>query len=705
MQVKIDRRFASAATLLVLSSATAPCVHAQQAKLETLEEVIVTAQRREQKILDVPMSITALTGESLTRQGAASLLDLASVVPGMSTVEFSPGQNRVQLRGISSMNGKPTVGTYLDEMPLNVEGGFPSYGADIRFIDLERVEVLRGPQGTLYGEGSMGGTIKYVTRAPNLDQASIGFDTTFGSVTDGSNLYRGNVVVNLPVVEGVFAVRLAGGYEQSPGWIDYTATGNKDANEGTSETGRLKALWKVSESFTASLMLMAQNTDQEANNLGNIRTRTSPFAIESPYIDKNRLASLVLNYDADAFSVMSATSYMRRTSDQSLDFTSLLPPVLLAIGFDPAVVAGIDSISAQQYFEFKGLTQELRFASRGEGPFTWTGGLYFRDYDQEGWNRTVTLPSIGFELLTGVPQSSNSQAQAVFGEVNYAFTNRFDVTLGLRYEREKRESAEAQKAEFSSVNPRLVLSYRPADGVLVYASAAKGFRSGGMNGLQQPPGCNFPPAYDPEKLWTYEIGSNLSMAGGRVVVQTAVFHNDWDEIQVLQYCQASIGTLVGNGGKATGTGLDLQVTLRPLDGLTLALSGSYNDSEYKDTSATHWAGDPIDFVPEFTASVSGDYDFNWTASLPGRIHLDYQYTDQFSIALRNLLVTQGGAANSDAYGKLNARVSVMRGDWEFALFGTNLTDVNKQSVPLYAGYLLPTTMMPRTVGIGIRYNY
>lgn len=287
------------------------------------------------------------------------------------------------------------------------------------------------------------------------------------------------------------------------------------------------------------------------------------------------------------------------------------------------------------------------------------------------------------------------------------FSSKLDATLGLRYEREKRwiEGPPPLEDTFSSVNPRLVLSYRPADGTLLYGSVAKGYRGGGMNGLTQPPGCSFSPTYDPEKLWTYELGSNLSLAGGRVVVQTAVFHNQWDAIQVLEYCSNSIGTLTANGGEASGTGLDLQLTLRPIDGLTLALSGSYNRSEYKETSAAHAKGDRIDFVPEFSGSASADYDFNWTQQLPGRFHFDYQYTDEFSIALRNLLVTQGGISYADAYGRLNARLSVMRGDWEFLLFGTNLTDVNKRSVPLYGGYLLPTTMTPRTVGVGLRYNY
>ena len=296
MQVRFDRRFASAALALTLSSTTALAAQAETTELDTLEEIIVTAQRREQRILDVPMSITALTGDALTRQGATSLLDIASRVPGLSTSQFSAGQNRVQLRGISSLQGLPTVGAYLDETSINVNvqggGASPTFGADIRFIDLDRVEVLRGPQATLYGEGSMGGTIRYITRDPDLQKSSFGFESVAGGVEDGSELYRANVVVNMPVAEDVFALRFAGGYERSPGWIDYTAIGKEDANDATAKTARLKALWKISDAFSANLSLLWQDTLTNAQGFAN--DREAPFVILTPYDDELRLASLVL---------------------------------------------------------------------------------------------------------------------------------------------------------------------------------------------------------------------------------------------------------------------------------------------------------------------------------------------------------------------------------------------------------------------------
>ena len=267
----------------------------------------------------MPMSITALTGDSLARQGATTLQDIASTVPGLSTLEYAPGQSRTQLRGISSATGAPTIGLYLDELPINVDT--VQLGADVRFIDLERIEVLRGPQGTLYGEGSMGGTIKYVTRSPDLTTPTLGFDTAFGSVADGSELYRANLIVNMPVVADKFGVRFAGGYEQSPGWIDYPLIGAKDVNEGRSKTARLKSLWQVSDALKASLLLAYQDRDYDGQAFADAQ-RTAPYRVLQPSKDENRLANLVLEYDAGPFTVLSSTGYLDR--DQTFNSSTAI---------------------------------------------------------------------------------------------------------------------------------------------------------------------------------------------------------------------------------------------------------------------------------------------------------------------------------------------------------------------------------------------
>ncbi len=675
-------------------------------------EIVVTAQFREQEILDVPMSITALSGDTLTRQGATTLIEIASRVPGLSTIEFSPGQNRVQLRGISSLQGRPTVGSYLDELPLNVDGGFANYGADVRFIDMERIEVLRGPQGTLYGEGSMGGTIRYLTRNPNLMRPSVGFEAVAGFVEDGSELYRGNAILNLPLVEDKFGLRFVGGYERSPGWIDYpflTGGPKKDQNYGDSFTGRLKALWKVTDNFTASLMLGYQDTTQHANNLSDVGTYTSPNVLPSLYHDEMKLGSFVLNYDAGSFNIISATGYLDRTSDQTLDFTQVLGPLYLL--FFGHVV---DKVNARGVFKFENITQEIRFSSKGDGPFNWSAGVYLKRENRTGFNETITTPTppLG-EFLIPTPQSSHAEAGAVFAEINYAFSPQFDVTAGLRYERERRWSeATATSPEIGgtheSLNPRGVLSYRPTDDILIYATAAKGYRAGGTNALDPTAICPVPKNFKPEQLWSYELGSNVSMADGKVSVQAAVFHNDWTDIHSAYYCPGEFGPRTANGGKVKGSGVDLLLTVRPVEKLSLIFSGSYNHSEYKDTSITHFAGDPVDFVPKWTFSIAGDYDVPVSESLTARLHADYQWVDRFTIAIRNISTIPGipgGFATSDQVGRINLRASLLKGDWEAFVFANNVTDERKIALPRYGGYFQTTNTQPRTIGFGLRYNY
>jgi outer membrane receptor protein involved in Fe transport len=687
---------------------------------DTLEEIVVTAQKREEKLLDVPMSITAVTGRALEERGVTTLQEIASTIPGLSMLEYSPGQQRIQIRGISAATNSPVIGLYIDELPINLDS--TQQGLDVRFLDLDRIEVLRGPQGTLYGEGSMGGTIKYVTRDPNLEQASFGFDSAFGSVADGSELYRGNFIANLPLIADRLGVRIVGGYERSPGWVDYPLAGGEDVNEGESTTLRVKGLWQATDRLIASLLLMYQDSSYDSQGFADA-DREAPYLIDQPYSDETTLASLVLEYDAGPLTVLSATGYVDRTSEAAFDVTGFFAPIYtfpppFGFGLPPGSVRTVELRGDSEY---EILTQEIRLASSGDAALEWTLGAYYRDYEESLASESETTPNplAPLQVLDALLERSSRQF-AAFGELTYAWTEQFGTTLGLRYFRDERDrrgfSANfgfplpepLDEETFTAVNPRVVFSYSPEDDRLFYASASKGFRSGGFNLVgSRPPGCNVPVDYEPEKLWTYELGSNLSFGEGRVVLQSAVYHNDWKDIQVSEFCPGSQLTQTSNVGAASGTGVDVQLTLRPTDTLDVVLSGGYTDSQYDDTSASHREGDQIDFVPEFTFGASIDWAFRWGSTLPGKLHVDYQHTDAFTIALRNFAnpVNPDGISASDSLGRLNARLALEAGDWEIALFGQNLTDEDGAVMPPIGVLLVPVSPQPRTVGVGLRYNY
>ena len=672
------------------------------------ESITVTAQKREQEILDVPMSITAVTGTNIQDQGVTQLAEIVATIPSLSIVETGPGTQRAQIRGISSPQNLPTVGVYFDEMPITSQSA--GSGLDVRLLDLERVEVLRGPQGTLYGESSMGGTIKYVTRDPQLDGLGIDFDSAYGTVTDGDAAYRANAVVNIPAIEGKLGFRVLGGYEHSPGWVDYPAQGRVDGNEGDATTLRIKGLWIVNDAFTASLMLQGQDSDYDDQNYAD-PDRTAPFVLPQPLQEESKTANLVLTWETDSFTLLSSTGYLDRENEGAYDFTALYLPIFELFGFPPGTV---DTVALTFGGNSDHWSEEIRLASKGDGRLNWTAGAYYRHNDSDGYNLSVTTPNpLPFEVFQ-TTQADTTQQSAVFGEITYGFTKKLDATLGLRYFHDKRERQSSvgqfgppadnpdQSGTFDSTDPRLVLSYRPSDGTLLYASAAKGFRSGGFNLV--PPGCSLPTNFDPESLWTYEIGSSASMKSGRVVVQGALYHNDWTDIQTLTLCPGTFVALTDNVGKASGNGVDLQLTLTPARGLQFTVSGNYNDSQYDMTSISHNDGDQIDYATPYNYAAAVDWSFLWWEGHPGLLHLTYQTTGPFDINLRNFGIDP---LSSDAITGLSARLAMTLGGVELSLYGQNLLDEDgavSPAIPL-GGVPSAVRLQPMTLGVGLGFRY
>jgi len=663
------------------------------------DNVTVTAQKREEQILDVPASITAVTGESFEQMGITNIKDIAATIPSLSITEDAPGHQRAQIRSISSPLGLPTVGVYLDEAPINIDAA--GSGTDVKMIDLDRVEVLRGPQGTLYGEGSMGGTIKYVTRDADSNATSAVVDGGYGTVNNGTATYRGSLVLNVPVVKEKFGLRIVAAEERAPGWVDYTSLNEEDVNTGTSKLLRVKGTWIASDTVTASLLLQGQDADFDGQNYSD-PDGTAPFKINQPVQTKSKIANLVINWDAGPFTLLSSTSYLNRTDDSVYDYTWVFG---YFVPYDS--MAWVGSADADIWSE------EIRLASKSTGKLSWTAGAFYRDYSADTGGYTVMDPAIIPDPYSSFTDTTSKQ-YAAFGEISYAFVEKLSLTLGARYFSDEREqqttsgyfgppvTGAVNSGTFNSTDPRLVLSYRPTTDTLVYASAAKGFRSGGFNdGL--PPQCTLPGSYKPESLWTYEVGSSASIANGKFVVQGAVYRNDWTDIQTLTMCQGIPIRATGNIGKATGDGLDLALTITPVRGLKVSLSGNTNNSHYVGDALAHKDGDQIDFAPKYNYGAAVDWGFRWAASLPGTFHVDYQKTGSFPINFG----VYGASVYSDAVDFVNARIGVTVATVELYLYGQNLTDQNGAVYPANPFGGQPSAMrpQPRTVGLGFTWRY
>jgi outer membrane receptor protein involved in Fe transport len=284
-----------------------------QESARMLEEVLVTAQKREQRVSDVPFSVTAMTGREISERGISNLMEAQHAITSLTLPEFAPGLQRAQLRGTGTAGGATglaTVGFYIDELPL--VAGVGGAGPDIRLLDMSRIEVLRGPQPTLYGESSMGGTVRYITADPNLENLSGSVLGNYGVVKDGDKSYRLQGVLNVPIIENELGIRFAVAEQQVGGWIDVPASGQKDVNEAKFTTLRAKALWTPTDRFRLSFMAMTQDQDQDYQNFGDPDQRDTITGFPTLNNHEYDLANLVASYEFDGFTVLGTIGYLNR---------------------------------------------------------------------------------------------------------------------------------------------------------------------------------------------------------------------------------------------------------------------------------------------------------------------------------------------------------------------------------------------------------
>jgi iron complex outermembrane recepter protein len=667
-----------------------------------LEEVVVTAQKREERLIDVPMAITVVTGDEIDRRGVSSLEDLQYSVPGLSLVETAPGQDRIQIRGVTTTNGLPTVGQYLDEMPISIDDNTQSL--DLRLIDMERIEVLRGPQGTLYGEGSMGGTIRYLTADPDLTRFGGSFESQAGSVTDGDTAWKVNGVANVPLVNDSVALRVVAGYEDTGGWINSLVTGQKDVNAAKIFTIRGKLLADITDDLQVSILALHQNQRQDYQNYGKDRETSSLLAQHNnPDYD---LVNAVVRWDLGWASLVNSFGYQSAKNDTLLDLSSVYVPLLQSLGFPAGYIT---SVGLRTTSSTDVLTDELRLASNPGGALNWTVGLYDRHLELNGVSDTVTAPNSPSFALISAQSTSTSKSWASFGELTWDATERLAVTGGLRYFHDTRDltavsadfgtpATNNNSGDFSSVNPRANISYKFSPDALVYISAAKGFRSGGFNSAAT----GGPLTYGPEKLWTYEFGMKHGFLDHRLIFEGAVYYNDWTDVQSSYFPAGAALGYITNGGKVNGWGTDASVTARPTNSLTLNATYGWNDMTYKTASAEHAVGDPVDYAVRESWSGSIDYRYPIYDALKGFARLDYQHAGRSSIINRGADVDVAIGAR----GLLNARLGVDFGKYDVAVFADNLTDVSTPIIPGPYGVILedvePT---PRVVGVNFKAKF
>jgi iron complex outermembrane receptor protein len=727
-----------------------------------LAEIVVTAEKRAESIQNVPVAITAFSGERLEAMGAKSFLDYALEAPsisfGFSGVEGRATRDQISIRGVSGGN---TTATYVNETLVPT-------GLGLRLVDIDRVEVLRGPQGTLYGSGAMGGLVKLVTRRPDASafggSASVSTGKTSGAA-DGD--YAADVTLNVPVVPGVGALRLSSYFTQEAGFIDRAfgqplayapeintaplAKGvHRDVNRQRVYGTRLSGLfawgddghrWEVTPVFQYQRREEAGATDADSS-AATRGLQVRSFDIAEPLGETARIAQLTVRYAAQRFEVVSSTSWWQRRMREAEDDTESFDEQLRA-DFNDRTAPPFPSVIRNDWTQ-KSVQQELR-VSGDVGPVRWLVGGYYQKGDSlrkirwsmPGWSAQPRYfsPGLGDDIFN-CDCGGDSRERALFGSVTYAVRPNLNLSAGLRHFRYESTGAGLETGIFASNvpfrnqfeesgdTPRFALDYRLSDQVLLFASAAEGFRNGsGQSPL--PPQCLAEAAalgvgsasFRSDRTWNYEAGVKTTLHN-RATVNASVFDVEWTDLQQTVRLPSCGFSRTGNVGKARIRGVELEATVVPMPGLELGASLGWMKPEIVDpgVGTRSRAGDRPLNVAKVNGSANASYEFPVNATLAGFARLDYQYLgDSFTTFNQDepVRVTRTQPyRRRPAYQMINARLGVRVADgWQIALYGENLTDevanfgeiapigIDRSNRPRYV------TNRPRNVGIEVKVDF
>ncbi|MCJ8158459.1 TonB-dependent receptor [Sphingomonas sp. LaA6.9] len=595
--------------------------------------IVVTAQKRTENLQDVPISISVVGGEELKQSGSAQLTDFGPYIAGLQVDSSgTPGQSTVSLRGIAPVGPSTTVANYLDDAPVGSSALYArsaEFTLDLLPYDIERVEVLRGPQGTLYGASSIGGLLKYVTVSPSLSEFSGKAGAELFGIRHGSDVgYAGQAMVNVPLVADKLGITASYAYRHTPGYIDNVQTGARDQNEYDQQGGRVSLLWQASENFTVRLSGLWQKIDTENNStiVQDLATgeRIGDGMSNNNYLDEPFRKTLeyyaaTLDYDLGFAELTSATTYSRAKTRQVQDASRLFGVLFPLFG---APDAGLAPFTLK--LDLEKFTQEIRLTSPTSDRFEWLIGGFYTDEDSgnEQVVRSLTFdgtPIAGLDPLAVAELPSTYQEFAVFGNATYKFSEQFDITGGLRWARNEQKfrqissgavlptandpGTSSEEVVTYSVSPRFHVN----EDTMIYARVASGYRPGGPNTTL--PGVV--PTVDSDSLVNYELGIKSLLFDRTLSIDVAAFYMDWKDIQLTVDFNGVSG--LANAGTARSQGIEASIMWQPVSGLSLGANGAYTDAQLtSDTppSVGGLDGDRLPRIPRFAGSLTADYVFD-----------------------------------------------------------------------------------------------
>jgi outer membrane receptor protein involved in Fe transport len=743
---------------IFLAFVPAGVLHAQESSsASAIEEIVVTASKRgSQLIQDIPITVQAISGDRLEEIGALDFNDYFRLVPGLSVNDQGPGHKTYIVRGISSA-GAGTVGLYFDETIvtgefLSSEGGRQP---DIRLFDMERIEVLKGPQGTTFGSSSLSGTMRWIPNSPDLSEFGAEVGGTLSSTTDADfPSWTVDALVNVPLVTDRFAMRLAATAINKEGYIDTRFA--EGVNNDQSEAIRAMFALQATDNLLLSFMAMMQNseTDGRSGHMDLLLDMPASPSLNGgpapsdhwnnalsvePFDDDIELYNLKGEYTADWGTITATTSILDRKTDYFRDASA---EIEIITGFTfPADGSGQTTIIQPQ--DRKLTSGELRFASEWDGPVQVLVGGFTQKEERDFQSAVITVDAATGEvtdssmaLLDRLVYTEIVEV-AAFGELTWQATDRLAVTGGARwFEFELDEQATAVtgfpgtpgsgpgnplSSDESDTIFKLNVAYDFTDDVLGYATFSQGYRAGGTNDQTAASlaGVEIPAGFGSDSVNNYEIGLKNTLMDRRLVFNAAAFFMDWTDIQVVRRAIAPGGLQFayrGNGGAAEVTGLEVELQAYPSDALQLGATVGYTKAELTEdlpVATDGLDGDELPYVPEYSFSLSGRYEFPAFTSLGGTGFIGGDLTFQDD-QVNRLRPTDPTYREIDSYSVANLRIGVDGDSWSAIAGVNNLFDEDETTAYTFNGNSQPNVGFvppgevrpwPRTFFVSLRRSF
>ena len=756
--------------ILVIASLAVIC-SVPPINAQTLEEVVVTARKKDESSFEIPINITAIGGDQLERLKARDFVDFAGSVPGLQFQDLGPGDKEYIIRGVNA-KGPSTVGFYYDEAVVTASNQEDGGGrnVDIKLIDMDRIEVLNGPQGTLYGANSMAGTIKFIPNKPDLETFSSFLEADVSTTEEGGENYAVNGMVNVPL-GGSVGLRVVGWQFDNSGYIDqprvFTGPRNNINDESTSG-GRVMLRIQPNDRLTLDVSYFAQHTEvggsprytpegvtpwstdgacggpscdflhflfpqaQAVPGFTVTDDLTNTDITSNYWEDEFSIASLILNYQFDFGTLLATTNLFERDLFFAFDST----PILVNFGIP---IPGI-TLQPQTRDVW---SSEVRFSSDLDGRFNFVTGVYIQREDFVFDVEVLTINPDGgpvgklqpgnFSTLDtnaifgtgnsffGVHDTADLEQEAVFGEVYFDLTDRWELTAGLRY---FQSDLRATAVEIHSFDPapgpagdstvdddaltfKVSMSYDINDHQMVYGTVSSGFRRGGLNRANIPFAAFVPESFDSDDLLNYELGYKASLFGQRVRLSSALYYIDWSDMVLGQYDDTGAIPFLTNIGDSEILGFEFNVSASLSDNWEFAVGGSIIEAELSEDQVPDvfgnngMDGDSIPNIPTLQGYTSLSYRQPLSNGAEFSARADVNYRDDVDTKFNTASAYN---VNLDSYALVNLAAFYEHNNWLLSAYIRNVTDERAEydAISSFQDPLGIIGNRPRTFGVSIK---